>query len=126
MIPMLRGFWRENLRGMGKIRGVLWGGVPGEKKWAPRAHARCWSCLDRLASLSARGLHLSYLFAGTGSLTCCTRDANPTIAEGFSRPTGLRRAFRGPFGCLSGPVRRRVLKHRPEALEHQNSGPALL
>ena len=40
------------------------------KKWAPRAHARCWSCPDRFASLSARGLHLGCGSAGARSHDC--------------------------------------------------------
>ncbi len=58
--------------------------APGRaKKWAPRAHARCWSSVDRSASLCARGLHhrlrdrsrVSAPHAGR------TRGAVPTIAE---------------------------------------------
>src|SRR5271154_5968947 len=71
MIPMFRVFWRVNLRGMAQVGMLVWCLGPAlsagwncdwlfsSKKMGPSGpRARCWSDLDRFASLSARGLHL--------------------------------------------------------------------
>src|ERR1700691_3666952 len=79
MIPMLRVLWSVNLRGMARSGGSemsVGATCSGQKNGAPRAHARCWSCLDRFASLSARGdLHLDSCGFAAGRLARLRPDA---------------------------------------------------
>ena len=69
------------------------GGRFRAKKWAPRAHARCWS-LDRFASLSARGLHLGLRLGGPQS------ESMPTRVEEFASNSS-RRGPRTPSSSSS-------------------------
>src|ERR1700704_5776123 len=119
MIPMLRVFSSENLRGMegGRVESV--GGCVRAKKWGPSGPRALLVC-DRFASLSARGLHSSGpaprgLLARTRAPT---RDADPTIAEQIPPQRGLWavscRRFRTPWAIPC----RCLLEHPPEPLEH--------
>src|SRR5271168_3508464 len=99
---------------------------------APRAHARCWSSLDRSASLSARGLHLDIrLREWTSRYRVRARAPGEPDYSRANGPIGpAPYGFQGPFGHRSQRLsvlrRRSILEHRAEQLEHACRGPQIL
>src|ERR1700724_942832 len=105
MIPMFRVFWRENLRGMEDDPRCWWEAGLGQKNGPlgpTRAAGLVWTGWRRY--LLEVSIFCTYS-RGQAASPACTRDANPTIAEGFSYPMGLRRRFPGTVGGLGGPAR---------------------
>ena len=99
MIPMLRVFWRVNLRGIvSRIRdSVREGECVGAKKVGPSGPRAQLVCLDRSASLSARGLHLGLPTRGRHTTRLlAARDAKLDYSRGNpAAKRFLRRLLRG-------------------------------
>src|SRR6266568_2182024 len=99
MIPMLRVFWRENLRGIGEDPRWGLGGVAGKKMGpsGPRAQL-VWSGPVSVV-ICSRSPSVDCYSAGEACIYAASaRDARPTIAEEISVLRGLRGRFRGFCG----------------------------
>src|ERR1700683_127539 len=123
MIPMFRVFWSENFLVIDRDPLTSSRCRLQAKKLGPSGPRAQQVVYGPVASLSARGLHLALRLRGGHARTpASTRDATPTIAEGFAPLSGLQRgpqaAPKGLSGVLAGRLDGHVLEHRSEALEH--------
>ena len=102
---MLRVFSRENFLWHRSGSWFRFGGWWRAKKMGPSGPRALLVCVDRFASLSARGLHLrSRLHGRIARKRSPTRDASATIAEEFALPSGLPARATGDSRASAGPV----------------------
>src|ERR1700694_2326738 len=119
MIPMLRVFSRENLRGMAQGPGVGGEAAVWAKKMGPSGPRALLVISGPVrVVICSRSPSLGSDSAGACSSLCAGRDANPTIAEHFSALGRLRSPFGGPRSGLAGLARGGLAEHPCEPLEH--------